>query len=80
MKNNIRENESLDETLDVPAEVDFRGGDRGKYAHRFGEVSHDEELVAEFLRNKGFAVEMIDRNRFANPSERTRYNEGIRGV
>jgi hypothetical protein len=65
MIDNAKGRRQFADPLDSSAEVDFRGGERGKYAHRFGEVARDEELAAEFLRDKGFEVVPIAQNRFA---------------
>jgi hypothetical protein len=65
MKNNVRDRKQVDDSLDLPTDVDFRGGERGKYAHRFGEVERDEELAAQYLVGQGFQVARIGEDRFA---------------
>jgi len=45
----------LDTTDDaMRPEYDFTGGERGRHAHRFGEVAEDESAVASFWRGQGF--------------------------
>lgn len=65
MINNARARKQFDEAPEVPPEVDFRGGERGKYAHLFGEATRDEELSAQFLRDKGFEVDRINEDRLS---------------
>jgi hypothetical protein len=65
MKNNVRDRKQLDDSGDLHSQVDFRHGERGKYAHRFGEVQHDEELAAKYLAERGFQVARIGQDRFA---------------
>jgi hypothetical protein len=65
MRNNIRDRKQFDDSLELPADIDFRSGERGKYAHRFGEVERDEELAAQYLVGQGFQVARIEEDRFA---------------
>jgi hypothetical protein len=65
MKNSIRDRKQIDDSLELSADIDFRGGERGKYAHRFGEVERDEELAAQYLVGQGFRVARIGADRFA---------------
>jgi len=76
MKNSVRDDRQFDDQVDIPPEVDFRRGERGKYAHLFGEEPLDEELVAQFLRDKGFDVEKIGEDRFAKTPDFTLLREG----
>jgi hypothetical protein len=76
MKNKLKVKNRVDDLQDIPAEVDFRGGERGKYAHRFGEIPRDEELAAQFLRDKGFEVESIDKDRFAKTPDFRLFKKG----
>jgi hypothetical protein len=64
MKNSVRERKQLDD-FDLRSPVDFRHGERGKYAHRFGEVQRDEELAARYVAERGFQVSRVEEDRFA---------------
>ena len=65
MINNARARKQSEDASRVPPEVDFRGGERGKYAHLFGEATLDEELSARFLRDKGFEVHRVNEDRLS---------------
>jgi hypothetical protein len=76
MKNNVRERNQVDDSLDLPTDVDFRGGERGKYAHRFGEVERDEELAAQYLVGQGLQVARIGEDRFAKTPDFSLLKDG----
>lgn len=76
MKNNVRDRNQVDDSLDLPTDVDFRGGERGKYAHRFGEVERDEELAAQYLEGQRFQVARIGEDRFAKTPDFSLLRDG----
>lgn len=43
-------------------EYSFSGGERGRYAHLFGESDQDENLVASFWEEKGFGAVRFEKN------------------
>jgi hypothetical protein len=75
MKNNVSDESRVDDPLDIP-EVNFRGGERGRYAHRFGEVVRDEELAAEFLTSRGIQAARVEEDRFAKTPDFRLMKEG----
>jgi hypothetical protein len=54
----IRQPDAADDEL--RPEYDFSGGERGRHAHRFGEVAEDESAVAAFWQNRGFETRRFD--------------------
>ena len=67
-----------DNSDEMKAEYDFTGGEQGRYAHLFGEVTEDESLVAAFWRRKGFEPQRFDKSetRFAKTPDFKLYRDG----
>lgn len=57
-----RNGKKIEELDDMKPEYDFSVGERGKYAHRFGEVSEDEAAVASFWREKGLIPRRFEKD------------------
>jgi hypothetical protein len=55
----LKRQSSLDD--DIKPEYDFSHGERGRYAHLFGESATDEALVAEFWKEKGFDAQRFEK-------------------
>jgi hypothetical protein len=63
MNRSVKTNRQLDAAdEDMRPEYDFTGGERGRHAHRFGEVAGDESVVAAFWQDRGFEAQKFDKN------------------
>lgn len=77
MNRSAKKFEQPDEFEEMRAEYDFKGGERGRHAHLFGEVSEDENLVAAFWKEKGFDPQRFEKaeTRFAKSPDFRLYKD-----
>lgn len=73
---NIRQPDIVEDEMEP--EYDFTGGERGRYAHLFGEIAEDETSVAAFWQERGFEPRSFDKKeiRSSKTPDLKLYREG----